>query len=92
VVAAIAATRARIDELAAELGTGTPARLVAVSKTKPVALLREAYEAGQRDFGENYASELVEKAPLLPADIRWRYIGALQSNKVQAGGGGRVRG
>lgn len=57
--------------------------LVAVSKTKPVAMIMEAYEAGQRDFGENYVQELCEKQPQLPADIRWHFIGHLQSNKVK---------
>ncbi len=57
--------------------------LIAVSKTKPVSSLQEAYEAGQRDFGENYIQELQEKQPLLPQDIRWHFIGHLQSNKVK---------
>jgi PLP dependent protein len=57
--------------------------LVAVSKTKPVELMREAYEAGQRDFGENYVQELCDKQPQLPNDIRWHFIGHLQSNKVK---------
>jgi pyridoxal phosphate enzyme (YggS family) len=57
--------------------------LVAVSKTKPVQALQEAYSAGQRDFGENYVQELEEKAQLLPKDIRWHFIGHLQSNKVK---------
>lgn len=57
--------------------------LVAVSKTKPKELLLEAYEAGQRDFGENYVQELVEKVEQLPKDIRWHFIGHLQSNKVK---------
>lgn len=77
---------------------------MAVSKTKPAEALREAYDAGQRDFGENYvqarrqrrrregggaltrgrAQELEEKAPLLPRDVRWRFIGHLQSNKAKA--------
>lgn len=57
--------------------------LVAVSKTKPVSDLLELYELGQRDFGENYVQELVEKADQLPKDIRWHYIGHLQSNKVK---------
>ena len=57
--------------------------LVAVSKTKPVEMISEAYEAGHRDFGENYVQELVEKQALLPADIRWHFIGHLQSNKVK---------
>lgn len=59
-------------------------RLVAVSKTKPVELLSEAYEAGHRHFGENYVQELVQKAPELPEDIKWHFIGRLQSNKVSS--------
>ena len=58
-------------------------RLVAVSKTKPVEALREAYDMGQRIFGENYVQEAVDKAPELPADIQWHFIGHLQSNKVK---------
>ncbi|GAB4820898.1 hypothetical protein N2152v2_007944 [Parachlorella kessleri] len=58
-------------------------RLVAVSKTKPVEALQEAYDAGHRDFGENYVQELLDKAPQLPDDIRWHFIGHLQSNKVK---------
>lgn len=57
--------------------------LVAVSKTKPSDALMEAYEAGQRDFGENYVQELVDKYEALPKDIRWHFIGHLQSNKVK---------
>ena len=57
--------------------------LVAVSKTKPIELLQEAYDAGQRDFGENYIQELVEKEATLPKDIRWHFIGHLQRNKVK---------
>lgn len=57
--------------------------LVAVSKTKPVADLEALYALGQRDFGENYVQELVEKAGVLPADIRWHFIGHLQRNKVK---------
>jgi pyridoxal phosphate enzyme (YggS family) len=57
--------------------------LVAVSKTKPHEAVLEAYEAGQRDFGENYVQELVEKYEALPKDIRWHFIGHLQSNKVK---------
>ena len=59
-------------------------RLVAVSKFHPVEELAEAYEAGQRLFGENRAQELVAKAPELPKDIRWHFIGHLQKNKVRA--------
>ena len=57
--------------------------LVAVSKTKPVADLMEAYNAGQRIFGENYVQELVEKYEQLPNDIQWHFIGHLQSRKVK---------
>ena len=57
--------------------------LVAVSKTKPVSAIQEAYEAGHLDFGENYVQELVDKSEGLPKDIRWHYIGHLQSNKVK---------
>jgi pyridoxal phosphate enzyme (YggS family) len=57
--------------------------LVAVSKTKPVSDLMEAYNAGQRIFGENYVQELVEKQPQLPTDVVWHFIGHLQSRKVK---------
>ncbi len=57
--------------------------LVAVSKTKPQSAVLEAYEAGQKDFGENYVQELVDKEAALPKDIHWHFIGHLQSNKVK---------
>lgn len=57
--------------------------LVAVSKTKPASDILELYDLGQRDFGENYVQELAEKHLLLPSDIRWHFIGHLQSNKVK---------
>jgi PLP dependent protein len=57
--------------------------LVAVSKTKSNDMIMEAYEAGQRDFGENYVQELTQKSEALPKDIRWHFIGHLQSNKVK---------
>ncbi|MEX6687159.1 YggS family pyridoxal phosphate-dependent enzyme [Danxiaibacter flavus] len=57
--------------------------LVAVSKTKPVEDITALYEAGQRDFGENYVQELLEKEGKLPKDIHWHFIGHLQSNKVK---------
>ncbi|MVM37722.1 YggS family pyridoxal phosphate-dependent enzyme [Spirosoma sp. HMF3257] len=59
------------------------AKLIAVTKTKPVALLREAYDAGCRRFGENKVQEMAEKQPQLPADVEWHLIGHLQSNKVK---------
>jgi PLP dependent protein len=57
--------------------------LVAVSKTKPVEDIKELYDLGHRDFGENYVQELVDKEAQLPKDIRWHFIGHLQSNKVK---------
>ena len=57
--------------------------LIAVSKTKPNEMLLEAYESGQRHFGENYVQELVDKEAQLPKDIHWHFIGHLQSNKVK---------
>jgi len=57
--------------------------IIAVSKTKPVSDILEAYEAGVRDFGENYVQELIDKQPQLPSDTRWHFIGHLQSNKVK---------
>lgn len=57
--------------------------LIAVSKTKPVSAIQEAYDAGQRDFGENKVQELLEKQVQLPKDIRWHLIGHLQTNKVK---------
>ena len=57
--------------------------LVAVSKIKPAADIQKMYDMGQRDFGENYVQELVEKQAQLPADILWHFIGHLQTNKVK---------
>jgi pyridoxal phosphate enzyme (YggS family) len=57
--------------------------LVAVSKLKPASDIQEMYDLGHRDFGENYVQELVDKATQLPQDIRWHFIGHLQSNKVK---------
>ena len=57
--------------------------LVAVSKTKPVEVISEAYKAGQRIFGENKVQELVAKQPVLPGDIEWHFIGHVQTNKVK---------
>jgi PLP dependent protein len=58
-------------------------KIVAVSKTMPVEIILEAYQAGQRLFGENKSQELITKQPLLPNDIQWHFIGHLQSNKVK---------
>lgn len=57
--------------------------LIAVSKTKPLPMLQEAYEAGSRNFGENKVQEIMDKYPNLPSDIRWHMIGHLQRNKVK---------
>ncbi len=58
-------------------------KLIAVSKTKPVSMLKEAYDCGCRDFGENKVQELVDKWEQMPKDIRWHMIGHLQRNKVK---------
>src|SRR5688572_19036200 len=57
--------------------------LVAVSKIHPAEAILELYKLGQRDFGENYVQELLAKQEILPKDIRWHFIGHLQSNKVK---------
>jgi PLP dependent protein len=77
----MAANPEKLQEILAELGTKV--QLVAVSKTKPAEDVKELYDLGQRDFGENYVQELVDKQATLPADIRWHFIGHLQSNKVK---------
>lgn len=58
-------------------------KLIAVSKTKPIEMLQEAYAAGQRAFGENKVQEMASKQPLMPADTEWHLIGHLQTNKVK---------
>lgn len=74
--------RKNIEYIQKEL-SGSEVTLVAVSKTKPIELLQEAYDLGIRDFGENKVQELVEKQQVLPTDIRWHMIGHLQRNKVK---------
>ena len=71
----------RIKEITSILPTSVS--LIAVSKTKPVSDLQEAYDAGQRAFGENKVQELVDKYEVLPKDIEWHLIGHLQTNKVK---------
>jgi PLP dependent protein len=82
---ALSEIRARIS--AASASNNSPPRrpptLVAVSKFKPAEDLRACYDVGQRDFGENYAQQLVEKASVLPRDVRWHFIGTVQSNKAK---------
>lgn len=58
-------------------------RLIAVSKTKPISDIEEAYTAGQRVFGENKAIEMRDKYAVLPKDIEWHFIGHLQTNKIK---------
>ena len=78
------AVNKRIEKACLTAGRNREAvTLIAVSKTKPVELLREAYDAGARDFGENKVQELQDKIPQLPGDIRWHMIGHLQRNKVK---------
>ena len=71
-----------ISNLKKETGDSN-VKLIAVSKTKPVDVVQEAYNAGQRVFGENNVQELVEKQEQLPKDIEWHLIGHLQTNKVK---------
>eukprot|EP01095_Lingulamoeba_sp_RSL-Kostka_P007254 TRINITY_DN2292_c0_g1_i2.p1 TRINITY_DN2292_c0_g1~~TRINITY_DN2292_c0_g1_i2.p1 ORF type:complete len:279 (-),score=64.89 TRINITY_DN2292_c0_g1_i2:215-1051(-) len=66
-----------------ELNLNYEPKLIAVSKTKPIEQILECYEQNQRYFGENYVQELCEKAPQLPDDIKWHFIGRLQSNKCK---------
>ncbi|CAM0885158.1 unnamed protein product [Alopecurus aequalis] len=85
VAAAMRAVLARAGRAAERSGRAAEAvRVVAVGKTKPVSLLRQLYDAGHRCFGENYVQEFITKAPQLPDDIRWHFVGHLQSNKVKS--------
>lgn len=78
----MAVNKAQYQSISSELSAKN-VTLVAVSKIKPVSDILELYELGQRDFGENYVQELVDKQTQLPKDIRWHFIGHLQSNKVK---------
>ncbi|MDE7427334.1 MAG: YggS family pyridoxal phosphate-dependent enzyme [Muribaculaceae bacterium] len=73
--------KSEITRLRQTLPTGV--ELVAVSKFHPAAAVRDAYDAGQRIFAESRVQELLEKVPLLPQDIKWHFIGHLQTNKVK---------
>lgn len=76
--------RGKIEEACRKSGRKTDeVTLIAVSKTKPIEMLKEAYASGCRDFGENKVQELVNKQEALPNDIRWHMIGHLQRNKVK---------
>lgn len=82
----LAEVQARIAQAASRAGRPRDSiRLIAVSKTKPAEAIRIAYAAGQRDFGENYVQELVDKAKQLEDldDLRWHFIGSLQRNKAK---------
>lgn len=73
---------ANIEAIENEI-SGKGVTLIAVSKTKPVEMLMEAYNAGFKRFGENYVQELTDKHEQMPKDIEWHFIGHLQSNKVK---------
>jgi pyridoxal phosphate enzyme (YggS family) len=73
---------ANIEEIQKELKP-VGVTLVAISKTKPIEDIQEAYNAGQRTFGENMVQEMVEKYEVLPKDIQWHLVGHLQTNKVK---------
>ena len=80
----LAQVRRHMEEACRRAGRQTDeVTLIAVSKTKPVGMLMEAYEAGARDFGENKVQEILEKRPEIPADARFHMIGHLQRNKVR---------
>ena len=72
-----------IESLKQSFGIPYSIQLLAVSKLQPVEKILEAYNAGHKDFAENYVDELVEKASLLPLDIKWHMIGHIQSNKCK---------
>ncbi len=82
IVENIAEVREKIN-IAAKKGNNSNVTLIAVSKTKPVSDIEEAYTTGIRDYGENKVQELDEKYPVLPKDIKWHLIGHLQTNKVK---------
>ncbi|XP_004513878.1 uncharacterized protein [Cicer arietinum] len=83
-VAALRSVMLRVQQAAERSGTRPDrVRVVAVSKTKPISMIRQLYDAGHRCFGENYVQEIIDKAPQLPQDIQWHFIGHLQSNKVK---------
>uniref|UniRef100_A0ACD5XKJ4 Uncharacterized protein n=1 Tax=Avena sativa TaxID=4498 RepID=A0ACD5XKJ4_AVESA len=85
VAVAMRSVLARAGRAAERSGRAAEAvRVVAIGKTKPVSLLRQLYDSGHRCFGENYVQEFVTKAPQLPEDIRWHFVGHLQSNKVKS--------
>lgn len=80
----LAAVHQKIEDAVRRSGRSDVPKLVAVSKTHPVAVIARAYDAGQRVFGENRLQELEAKVPALPDDIEWHLVGALQSRKARA--------
>lgn len=82
-VAAIAENYREVQAAMREAAGDRAVNLVAVCKTKSPECVRRLYDAGQRVFGENYVQEITDKAPLLPADVAWHFVGHLQSNKVR---------
>ena len=72
--------KGKYNDILSEIGEG---KLIAVSKTKTVEDIQELFQLGQKDFGENYVQELVDKYEALPKDINWHFIGHLQTNKVK---------
>lgn len=82
VVTSLRSIRASINEIVQQNKCKQVVELLAVSKTKPNTMVMEAYNDGQVHFGENYVNELFDKAPLCPSDIKWHFIGHLQSNKA----------
>lgn len=84
VAAGLAEVKARVAQAVARAGRDpSSVRLIAVSKTRPASLVREAVAAGQTLFGENYAQELREKSDALGPGVEWHFIGALQTNKAR---------
>ncbi|XP_074290829.1 uncharacterized protein LOC141617535 isoform X1 [Silene latifolia] len=84
-VTALRSVMNRVRQAAEKAGRdANRVRVVAVSKTKPISLIRQLYDAGHRSFGENYVQEFLDKAPQLPEDIEWHFIGHLQTNKVKS--------
>ncbi|KAJ7196829.1 hypothetical protein GGX14DRAFT_472924 [Mycena pura] len=81
ILESLAEIRSRVT--VASSGSSASPTLVAVSKYKPASDIQACFDAGQLDFGENYVQELADKAKALPADIRWHFIGTLQSNKAK---------
>lgn len=83
VAAALKKISESVSSKCAALQIKRKVQLLAVSKTKPASMLMQAYDAGHRHFGENYVQELVDKSKQLPEDIKWHFIGHLQTNKCR---------